>query len=80
MDVTVVHQQCSCALCVSATPRGGQRTLPPNDAKVFVLSLSDCQYNLIKRYAEDDRQSMNAWIEALVDIEDMRLLHAVYVQ
>ncbi|UKN43163.1 hypothetical protein MLPF_3387 [Mycobacterium lepromatosis] len=45
-----------------------------------MLSLSDCQYNLIKRYAEDDRQSMNAWIEALVDIEDMRLLHAVYVQ
>jgi hypothetical protein len=41
-------------------------------AKTITLRLSDGQYDLVKRYAEDDRQSMNAWIEALVDVEDMR--------
>jgi len=41
-------------------------------AKTITLRLSDDQYDLVKRYAADDRQSMNAWIEALVDVEDMR--------
>ena len=41
-------------------------------AKTITLRLSDDQYELVKRYAEDDRQSMNDWIEALVDVEDMR--------
>lgn len=41
-------------------------------AKTITLRLSDHQYDLVKRYAEDDSQSMNAWIEALVDVEDMR--------
>ena len=41
-------------------------------AKTITLRLSDDQYELVKRYAENDRQSMNAWIESLVDVEDMR--------
>ena len=41
-------------------------------AKTITLRLSDVQYDLVKRYADDDRQSMNAWIESLVDVEDMR--------
>jgi len=34
--------------------------------------LSDSAYEAVKRYAEADRQSMNAWIEGLLDVEDMR--------
>lgn len=41
-------------------------------AKTITLRLSDHQYDLIKRYAGNDGQSMNAWIEALVAVEDMR--------
>ena len=41
-------------------------------AKTITLRLSDDQYAVVRRYAEDDHQSMNAWIEALVDVEDMR--------
>lgn len=41
-------------------------------AKTITVRLSDQQYALVRRYAEDDRQSMNAWIESLLDIEDMR--------
>jgi hypothetical protein len=41
-------------------------------AKTITLRLSDDRYDLVKRYADDDRQSMNAWIEGLVDEEDMR--------
>ena len=41
-------------------------------AKTITLRLSDDQYDLVKRYAEADRQSMNAWLESLVDVEDMR--------
>jgi len=34
--------------------------------------LSDSAYEMVKRYAEADRQSMNSWIEGLLDVEDMR--------
>jgi hypothetical protein len=49
-------------------------------AKTITLRLSDHQYDLVKGYAEDDRQSMNAWIEALVDVEDMRRRCAAHGQ
>ncbi|ETW24581.1 hypothetical protein [Mycobacterium gastri] len=49
-------------------------------AKTITLRLSDDQYDLVKRYAEDDRQSMNAWIESLVDVEDMRRRCAAHGQ
>lgn len=34
--------------------------------------MSDSAYAAVKRYAEADQQSMNAWIEGLLDVEDMR--------
>jgi hypothetical protein len=49
-------------------------------AKTITLRLSDVQYDLVKRYADDDRQSMNAWIESLVDVEDMRRRCAAHGQ
>jgi hypothetical protein len=49
-------------------------------AKTITLRLSDDQYDLVKRYAEGDRQSMNGWIEALVDVEDMRRRCAAHGQ
>jgi len=49
-------------------------------AKTITLRLSDDQYDLVKRYAQDDRQSMNGWIEALVDVEDMRRRCAAHGQ
>jgi hypothetical protein len=39
---------------------------------MITLRLSDAAYEVVKRYAAQDRQSMNSWIEGLVDIEDMR--------
>lgn len=41
-------------------------------ARTITLRLSDSAYEAVKRYAEVDRQSMNAWIEGLLDVEDMR--------
>jgi hypothetical protein len=41
-------------------------------ARTITPRPSDDQYELVKRYAENDQQSMNAWIESLVDVEDMR--------
>lgn len=41
-------------------------------AKTLTLRLSDSAYEAAKQYAEADRQSMNAWIETLLDAEDMR--------
>ena len=41
-------------------------------ARTITLRLSDEAYESVKRHAETDRQSMNAWIESLLDIEDMR--------
>lgn len=41
-------------------------------ARTITLRLSDSAYAMVKRYAEDDQQSMNSWIESLLDVEDMR--------
>jgi hypothetical protein len=39
---------------------------------MITLRLSDTAYEAVKRYAEADQQSMNSWIEGLLDVEDMR--------
>ncbi len=41
-------------------------------ARTITLWLSDAAYEAVKRYAEADQQSMNSWIEGLLDVEDMR--------
>lgn len=41
-------------------------------AKTITLRLSDGAYEAVKRYADADRQSMNAWVERVLDSEDMR--------
>ena len=41
-------------------------------AKTVTLRLSDSAYEAVKQHAEADRQSMNGWIEAVLDAEDMR--------
>ena len=41
-------------------------------SRTITLRLSDSAYAMVKRYAEADRQSMNSWIEGLLDVEDMR--------
>jgi len=41
-------------------------------ARTITLRLSDAAYEAVKRYAEADRQSMNSWIEGVLDVEDMR--------
>jgi hypothetical protein len=41
-------------------------------ARTITLRLSDAAYETVKRYAEADQQSMNSWIEGLLDVEDMR--------
>ncbi|MEJ2870066.1 Arc family DNA-binding protein [Actinomycetospora sp. OC33-EN08] len=41
-------------------------------ARTITLRLPDEVYEMVRRYAESDAQSMNAWIESLVDGEDMR--------
>jgi hypothetical protein len=41
-------------------------------ARTITLRVSDGVYEAIKRYATADQQSMNAWIEGLLDVEDMR--------
>jgi len=41
-------------------------------AKTVTLRLSDSAYEAVKRYAEADQKSMNAWIETVLDAEDMR--------
>jgi hypothetical protein len=41
-------------------------------ARAITLRLSDTAYAAVKRHAETDKQSMNAWIEAVLDAEDMR--------
>ncbi|WP_116377673.1 hypothetical protein [Mycobacterium sp. MFM001] len=39
---------------------------------MITLRLSESAYEAVKRYAEADQQSMNSWIETLLDAEDMR--------
>jgi len=41
-------------------------------AKTVTLRLSDSAYEAVKQYAEADQKSMNAWIETVLDAEDMR--------
>lgn len=41
-------------------------------ARTITLRLSDSAYESVKRHAEADNRSMNAWIEELLDAEDMR--------
>lgn len=41
-------------------------------AKTITLRLSDVAYEAVKRHANGDRQSMNSWIESVLDVEDMR--------
>ena len=41
-------------------------------ARTITLRLDDALYETVRRYAENDSQSMNGWIEALLDVEDMR--------
>jgi hypothetical protein len=40
--------------------------------RMITLRLSETAYDAVKRYADSDRQSMNSWIESLLDAEDMR--------
>jgi hypothetical protein len=49
-------------------------------ARTITLRLSDRAYGAVKRYAADDNQSMNAWIEALLDVEDMRRRCAAHAE
>lgn len=49
-------------------------------ARTITLRLSDAAYETVKRYAEVDQQSMNSWIEGLLDVEDMRRRCAAHHQ
>jgi hypothetical protein len=49
-------------------------------ARTITLRLPDALYDTVRRYAEDDAQSMNAWIESLLDLEDMRRRCAAHEQ
>jgi hypothetical protein len=40
--------------------------------KTISLRLPDEAYDAVKKYAESDQVSMNFWIEALLNAEDMR--------
>jgi hypothetical protein len=40
--------------------------------KTISLRLPDEAYDAVKRYSEAENTSMNAWIEQLLDTEDMR--------
>ena len=49
-------------------------------ARMITLRLSDGAYEAVKRYADADQQSMNSWIENLLDVEDMRRRCAAHDQ
>jgi hypothetical protein len=49
-------------------------------ARTITLRLSDGAYEAVKRYADADQQSMNSWIEGLLDVEDMRRRCAAHDQ
>jgi hypothetical protein len=49
-------------------------------ARMITLRLSDVAYEAVKRYAAEDQQSMNSWVEGLLDIEDMRRRCAAHDQ
>ena len=48
--------------------------------RTITLRLSDAAYEAVKRHAEADQQSMNSWIEGLLDIEDLRRRCAAHDQ
>lgn len=48
--------------------------------KTITLRLPDQAYEAIKRYADDDHRSMNAWIETILDAEDTRRRCATHQQ
>jgi hypothetical protein len=48
--------------------------------KTITLRLSDEAYEAVKSYAESEHQSMNAWIESILDAEDMRRRCAAHEQ
>ncbi|WP_045876259.1 toxin-antitoxin system HicB family antitoxin [Pseudofrankia sp. DC12] len=41
-------------------------------ARTITLRLSDEVYEAVKRYAEAEQTSMNAWVEGVLSTEDMR--------
>jgi hypothetical protein len=41
-------------------------------ARTITLRLSETAYEAVRRHAETDKRSMNAWIEEVLDAEDMR--------
>jgi hypothetical protein len=41
-------------------------------ARTITLRLSDTVHEAVRRHAEADKRSMNAWIEEVIDAEDMR--------
>ena len=41
-------------------------------ARTVTLRLSDSAYEAVKQHAQADHTSMNAWIETVLDAEDMR--------
>lgn len=49
-------------------------------ARTITLRLSENAYAAVKQHAGTDRQSMNGWIEAVVDAEDMRRRCAAHSQ
>ncbi len=49
-------------------------------SRTITVRLSDEAYEAVRRHAEADRQSMNAWIESLLDVEDMRRRCAAHEQ
>lgn len=49
-------------------------------SKTITLRLSDAAYESVKAYSDADEQSMNAWIEGLLDVEDMRRRCAAHEQ
>jgi hypothetical protein len=49
-------------------------------ARTITLRLTDQAYEAVKRYAATDNQSMNAWIEGVLDIEDMRRRCAAHAE
>jgi hypothetical protein len=51
--------------------------------RTITLRLSDEAYEAVKRYAETEDTSMNAWVEGVLDAEDMRrrcAAHAAWVR
>jgi hypothetical protein len=48
--------------------------------RMITLRLKDAAYGAVKSYADADQQSMNSWIEGLLEVEDMRRRCAAHDQ